>query len=164
MDFHFFDSRPTGKILARIIGDINALKDVLSNSVTTLIPDFITICAVVCIMFAKNPILAAAALSSIPLLIIGIWFIQSRSHVRWQIHKKKSSNLNAFVHEDLSGIRIIQSFHAKMFVINFSKYTKIFCIYNTPPTVICQTAHFPLIFRQFTTSYIIQFWSIALQQ
>ena len=113
LDFHFFDSRPTGKILARIIGDINALKDVLSNSVTTLIPDFITICAVVCIMFAKNPILAAAALSSIPLLIIGIWFIQSRSHVRWQIHKKKSSNLNAFVHEDLSGIRIIQSFHAE---------------------------------------------------
>lgn len=31
LDFQFFDSRPTGKILARIIGDINSLKDVLSN-------------------------------------------------------------------------------------------------------------------------------------
>lgn len=113
LDFKFFDSRPTGKILARIIGDINALKDVLSNSVTTLIPDFITICAVVAIMFIKNPILAAASLCSIPLMIFGILFIQSRSHVRWQIHKKKSSNLNAFIHEDLSGIRIIQSFHAE---------------------------------------------------
>ena len=113
LDFKFFDSRPTGKILARIIGDINALKDVLSNSVTTLIPDFITICAVVSIMFIKNPILAAASLCSIPLMIFGILFIQSRSHVRWQIHKKKSSNLNAFIHEDLSGIRIIQSFHAE---------------------------------------------------
>ena len=50
LDFKFFDSRPTGKILARIIGDINSLKDVLSNSVTTLIPDFITICSVVGIM------------------------------------------------------------------------------------------------------------------
>lgn len=39
LDFAFFDSRPTGKILSRIIGDINSLKDVLSNSVTTLIPD-----------------------------------------------------------------------------------------------------------------------------
>ena len=113
LDFKFFDSRPTGKILARIIGDINSLKDVLSNSVTTLIPDFITICAVVAIMFIKNPILAAASLCSIPLMIFGILFIQSRSHVRWQIHKKKSSNLNAFIHEDLSGIRIIQSFHAE---------------------------------------------------
>ena len=113
LDFHFFDSRPTGKILARIIGDINALKDVLSNSVTTLIPDFITVCAVVAIMFIKNPILAAASLISIPFMIAGVWFIQTRSHAKWQIHKKKSSNLNAFVHEDLSGIRIIQSFHAE---------------------------------------------------
>ena len=40
LDFSFFDSRPTGKILARIIGDINSLKDVLGNCVTTLIPDF----------------------------------------------------------------------------------------------------------------------------
>ena len=57
LGFKFFDSRPTGKILSRIIGDINSLKDVLSNCVTTLIPDFITVVAVVVIMFAKNPIL-----------------------------------------------------------------------------------------------------------
>ena len=51
LDFHFFDSRPTGKILARIIGDINSLKDVLNNFVTTLIPDFVTVAAVAAIMF-----------------------------------------------------------------------------------------------------------------
>ena len=113
LDFQFFDSRPTGKILARIIGDINSLKDVLSNCVTTLIPDFITICAVVAIMFVKNPGLAAASMISLPLMAACIWYIQTRSHKRWQIHRKKSSNLNAFVHEDLSGIRIIQSFGAE---------------------------------------------------
>ncbi|HHU71536.1 MAG TPA: ABC transporter ATP-binding protein, partial [Clostridiales bacterium] len=53
LSFNFFDSRPTGKILARIMGDVNSLKDVLSNSVTTLIPDFVTISAVVTIMFIK---------------------------------------------------------------------------------------------------------------
>lgn len=113
LDFHFFDSRPTGKILARIIGDINSLKDVLNNCVTTLIPDFVTVCAVAAIMFVKNPVLAAASLSSLPLMAVGMWFIQVYSHKRWQIHRKKSSNLNAFVHEDLSGIRIIQSFTAE---------------------------------------------------
>ena len=41
LSFSFFDSRPTGKILARIIGDVNSLKDVLTNMVTTLIPEFI---------------------------------------------------------------------------------------------------------------------------
>lgn len=113
LDFNFFDSRPTGKILARIIGDINSLKDVLGNCVTTLIPDFFTICAVVAIMFLKNTTLAVASLISLPLMAICIWFIQVYSHRRWQIHRKKSSNLNAFVHEDLSGIRIIQSFTAE---------------------------------------------------
>ncbi|NLL78003.1 MAG: ABC transporter ATP-binding protein [Clostridiales bacterium] len=113
LDFHFFDSRPTGKILARIIGDINSLKDVLSNCVTTLIPDFITICAVVIIMFCKNPVLAAASLVSTPLMGICLFLIQVYSHKRWQIFRKKSSNLNAFVHEDFSGIRIIQSFTAE---------------------------------------------------
>lgn len=113
LDFHFFDSRPTGKILSRIIGDINSLKDVLGNCVTTLIPDFITICAVVAIMVIKNPLLTAASLCSTPLMAGGMWFIQIYSHKRWQIHRKKSANLNAFVHEDLSGMRIIQSFTAE---------------------------------------------------
>jgi ATP-binding cassette, subfamily B, multidrug efflux pump len=113
LSFQFFDSRPTGKILARIIGDVNSLKDVLSNSVTTLIPDFITISSVVFIMFIKNWRLALAALSSLPLMIIGVWIIQKKAHVRWQIFRKKGSNVNAFVHEDISGMYIIQSFGAE---------------------------------------------------
>lgn len=113
LDFHFFDSRPTGKILARIIGDINSLKDVLNNFVTTLIPDFVTVAAVAVIMFAKNPVLAAASLCSLPIMAAALWLIQTYSHKRWQIFRKKSSNLNAFVHEDMSGIRIIQSFTAE---------------------------------------------------
>ncbi|MFA9377971.1 MAG: ABC transporter ATP-binding protein [Lachnotalea sp.] len=113
LSFHFFDSRPTGKVLARIIGDVNSLKDVLSNSVTTLIPDFITIVAVVLIMFIKNWKLALAALCSLPLMIIGVWIIQKKAHARWQIFRKKGSNVNAFVHEDISGMYTIQSFGAE---------------------------------------------------
>ncbi|HPU63266.1 MAG TPA: ABC transporter ATP-binding protein, partial [Mobilitalea sp.] len=113
LSFNFFDSRPTGKILARIIGDVNSLKDVLSDSVTTLIPDFVTISAVVVIMLIKNWKLALASLISLPLMMGGLWFIETRSHQRWRIHRKKSSNLNAFIHEDLSGMRIIQSFTAE---------------------------------------------------
>ena len=113
LSFAFFDSRPTGKILARIIGDVNSLKNVLSNSVTTLIPDFLTLVAVVVIMFIKDAKLALAAMASLPLMMVGVWFIQTRSHKRWQIHRKKSSNLIAFIHEDLSGMRIIQSLTAE---------------------------------------------------
>lgn len=113
LDFEFFDSRPTGKILSRIIGDINSLKDVLSNCVTTLIPDFLTVVAVVVIMLIKNPALAAASLLSTPLMAFGTCLIEYKAHPKWQIFRKKSSNLNAFIHEDMSGIRVIQSFAAE---------------------------------------------------
>lgn len=113
LDLQFFDSRPTGKILARIIGDINSLKEVLNNFVTTLLPDFATVAAVAAIMFVKNPALAGASLCSLPFMFICIWLIQVYSHKKWQDFRKKSSNLNAFIHEDISGMRIIQSFHAE---------------------------------------------------
>ncbi len=113
LGFRFFDSRPTGKILARLMGDVNSLKDVLANSVTTLIPDAITLIAVVIIMIAKNGKLGLASMSAMPLMAIGVWYVQSKSHKRWQIFRKKNSNLNAFLHEDVAGIRVIQSFHAE---------------------------------------------------
>ena len=113
LDFQFFDSRPTGKILSRIIGDINSLKDVLSNCVTTLIPDGLTVVAVVVIMIWKNPKLALASMMTIPFMTIGMVYIQVKAHPRWQLFRKKSANLNAFIHEDMAGIRIIQSFHAQ---------------------------------------------------
>lgn len=113
LSFHFFDSRPTGKILARVIGDVNSLKEVLSDSVTTLIPDFCTIIGVMAIMMALNWKLALAALITLPFLAVGMYVIQTFSHKRWQLVRKKNSNVNAFVHEKLSGIRIVQSFRSE---------------------------------------------------
>lgn len=113
LSFHFFDSRPTGKILARVIGDVNSLKDVLSESVTQLIPDLATILCVAVIMVVKNYRLAMAALLTVPLLALGMFVIETTAHRRWQVYRKKTSNLNAYVHEDLSGIRVIQSFGAE---------------------------------------------------
>lgn len=113
LGFGFFDNRPTGKILARIMGDVNSLKDVLANSVTTFIPDAVTIIAVVFIMIGKNGKLGLASMSAIPLMAIGVWYVQNKSHKGWQVFRKKTSNMNAFLHEDVSGMRVIQGFHAQ---------------------------------------------------
>ncbi len=113
LGFKFFDSRPTGKILARIMGDVNSLKDVLTNSVTTLLPDAVTIIAVVIIMMIKNWKLGLASLWSLPIMFAGVWWDQRKAHHSWQLFRKKNSNLNAFIHEDIAGIRVIQSFNAE---------------------------------------------------
>ena len=113
LDLSFFDSRPSGKILARIIGDTNSLKDIIENAVTTLIPNLITVIAVMVIMLVKNWKLALASLCSLPFLIGGVFLISIMAEKHWKAKRLKSSNMNAFINEDLSGIKIIQSFRAE---------------------------------------------------
>ena len=113
LSFSFFDSRPTGKILSRIIGDVNSLNDVFANSVTSLVPELVKIVAVVVIMMVMNYRLGIVALITLPFMLVVFFFISTASRKRWQMHRKKSSNLNAFTHEDFSGIRVVQSFAAE---------------------------------------------------
>jgi ATP-binding cassette subfamily B multidrug efflux pump len=113
LSFSFFDNRPTGKILARIIGDVNSLNDLFTNSVTSLVPEIIKITAVVIIMMLMNYQLGMVALITLPVMLIAMFFISVSSRRKWQINRKKSSNLNAFTHEDFSGIRVVQSFAAE---------------------------------------------------
>ncbi|MBE5831947.1 MAG: ABC transporter ATP-binding protein, partial [Butyrivibrio sp.] len=95
LSFNFFDNRPTGKILARIIGDVNSLKEVMANTITNLIPNFITVFGVVFIMMVKDFRLAIGTLCSLPILVISIWWIRGKTHKSWQDVRKKASNLNA---------------------------------------------------------------------
>lgn len=113
LSFNFFDNRPTGKILARIIGDVNSLKEVMANTITNLIPNFITVFGVVFIMMVKDFRLAIGTLCSLPILVISIWWIRGKTHKSWQDVRKKASNLNAYVHEDIAGISVVQSFNAE---------------------------------------------------
>ena len=113
LSFSFFDNRPTGKILARIIGDVNSLNDLFTNSVTTLIPELVKISSVVVIMMVMNYRLGLVALATLPVMMVVMFFVMTVSRKRWQIFRKKNSNMNAFTHEDFSGIRVVQSFAAE---------------------------------------------------
>lgn len=113
LSFNFFDNRPVGKILARVVGDVNSLKDMLINSVTTLIPDLVQVAVTLAIMFALNARLAIAAVVFLPLLVATMYFVQVKAHLRWQQFRKKNATMNAFVHEDFSGIKVVQSYSAE---------------------------------------------------
>lgn len=113
LSFNFFDSRPTGKILSRVIGDVNSLKDVIQSTVTQLLPDFLTVVVVLIVMCVHNPWLTLSAVAAIPIIVAGIYVAEIVAHKKWQIFRKKSSNISAFVHEDFSGIGVVQSFTAE---------------------------------------------------
>lgn len=61
----------------------------------------------------QNIWLSLSAILVLPLIAIGMYFIQIVAHKRWQTFRKKSSNVTAYIHEDFSGIRIIKSFTAE---------------------------------------------------
>ncbi|NDL66723.1 ABC transporter ATP-binding protein [Anaerotalea alkaliphila] len=113
LSFNFFDNRPVGKILSRVIGDVNSLKDILTNSVVTLLPDLATVVVVLGVMLALNYRLAVAALAMLPFLVLGMANVEIRAHKKWQTFRQKNSNLSAFTHEDFSGIRVVQGYTAE---------------------------------------------------
>lgn len=113
LTFSFFDNRPVGKILARVMGDVNSLQELFNNSITSLIPEVLNLLCVAVIMFYINFRLALTSLVMLPFLIVAIFSIEGISRGRWQIYRKKRSNFNGFTHESFSGIKIIQGFAAE---------------------------------------------------
>lgn len=109
----FFDQRPSGKILARVTGDVNALKEVLSSTVTNLVPEAVSLVVILTIMIVKSPVLSLSAAVAVPIIMCGLYFCEILAHKRWQKWKKKDSNMTAFIHEGIEGVSIIQSFNAE---------------------------------------------------
>jgi len=110
LSFSFFDNRPVGKILARVIGDVNSLQDLFNNSVTNFIPQVLTIICVGAMMFYLNVKLALASIILLPILGICMFSIETFSRKRWQDYRRKRSTFNAYTHEDFSGIKVVKAF------------------------------------------------------
>lgn len=113
LSFSFFDSRPTGKIIARVIGDVNSLKDVIQSTVTQLLPDMLMLIVVFTIMIIKSPWLTLSAVAALPVMLGGMYVAQILAHKRWLVYRNKSSNIAAYVHENFSGMGVVQSFTAE---------------------------------------------------
>lgn len=110
LSFSFFDNRPVGKILARVIGDVNSLQELFNNSVTNFIPQILTVICVGAMMFYLNFKLALASITLLPILAFCMFSVETFSRKRWQNYRKKRSTFNAYTHEDFSGIRVVQAF------------------------------------------------------
>ena len=125
LSFDFFDNRPVGKILARVVGDVNALKNLFNQSIQTLIPELLSLVCVAIAMFILNVKLAMACVILLPFLTIAMFYIEIHSRKRWEVFRNKRSNLNGFTHEDFSGIKVVQAFaNEKNTEKNFRKMVK----------------------------------------
>ncbi|MCR5761427.1 MAG: ABC transporter ATP-binding protein/permease [Sphaerochaetaceae bacterium] len=113
LSLYYFDSRPTGKILSRLINDVSSLKDMLTRLIAAIIPNVALIVLITIVLFASNAQLALSVLIVIPFLVVFIYFVTVKGFVNWESFRKKNSNMNAYTHESYTGIRVIQAFGAE---------------------------------------------------
>lgn len=110
LSIDFFESRPVGKILARVIGDVNSLNDIINNLIASIIPDSVTVIAVIVIMFNLNAKLAMVSLIIMPILAVTLFTIQRIARKKWQMVRKKFSTANAYIHESFAGARVVKAY------------------------------------------------------
>lgn len=110
LPFAYFDSRPHGKILIRVVNYVNSLSDLLSNGLINLIADLFSLAFIVGFMLFLDVRLTLICLGVLPVLFFAILSMQRRQRRAYQDLSRKQSNLNAYLHESLSGVKITQSF------------------------------------------------------
>uniref|UniRef100_UPI0026205135 ABC transporter transmembrane domain-containing protein n=1 Tax=Clostridium sp. TaxID=1506 RepID=UPI0026205135 len=111
--FDYYDSRPHGKILVRVVNYINSLSDILSNGFVNLIAHIVTLLMTIIFMLFLSFRLTLVTLICIPLLLVIMLSIKSAQRKAYQRLSAKQSNLNAYIHESINGIKVTQSFSRK---------------------------------------------------
>jgi ATP-binding cassette subfamily B protein len=110
LPFSYFDNRPHGKILIRVVNYINTLSDLLSNGLINLISDIFSVIITLIFMFFIDVKLTLYSLALLPVLFVLVMVITSQQRKAYQALSNKQSNLNAYIHESIAGIKITQSF------------------------------------------------------
>ena len=110
LSFNFFDSRSAGKIMVRVINDVNSLNDLFTNGIVNVLIDCFTLVLLLVIMLCVNWQLTLLALCILPVLFLIIFKIKREMRKRWQITRLKTSNMHGYLHESLSGMRVTEAF------------------------------------------------------
>ena len=110
LPFSYYDSRPAGKILVRVINYVNSVSDILSNGIINMILEIVNLVFIVVFMYSTDAKLATVIIAGLPLFIAVIIFIKPRQRRAWQNQSNKNSNYNASLAESIDGVRVSQLF------------------------------------------------------
>jgi len=125
LPFTYFDSRPHGKILVRVVNYINSLSDLLSNGIVNLLTDIFSLVAIIGFMLYMDARLTLVAMAGLPLLIGAAVLIKITSRRAWRLNSAKQSNMTAYIHESTAGMKVTQAFVREKWNMNvLSNLTK----------------------------------------
>lgn len=110
LSFSYFDSRPHGKILVRIINYVNSVSNILSNGLISIFLQLFNLVFITIFMFALDARLAWVVLAGLPFALGFILLIKPMQRKGWQEYSNKSSNMNAYLNESITCMKITQLF------------------------------------------------------
>ena len=110
LPFSYYDSRPAGKILVRVINYVNSVSDILSNGIINMILEIINLIFIVIFMFSTDVKLALIILAGLPFFVGIVLMLKPRQRKAWQEQSNKNSNYNAYLAESIDGVRVSQLF------------------------------------------------------
>jgi ATP-binding cassette subfamily B protein len=109
----FFDRTPIGTLTTRTINDIEAINDIFSEGIISIVADILTIIAIITVMLLTDWRLTLVCLATFPLLILATWWFKEAVNKSFQRVRNAVSALNAFAQEHLTGMYIVQAFAAE---------------------------------------------------
>ena len=110
LPFQFYDDRPHGKILTRVINYVNNVSDALSNGIINFVLETFNLILIAVFMLLCDVRLSLIVMAGIPVFVVVVFFLKPAQRRAWQDVSNKGSNLNAYLHESLDGAKITQAF------------------------------------------------------
>jgi ATP-binding cassette subfamily B multidrug efflux pump len=106
----FFDKTPIGRLVTRTISDVETLADVFSEGLAAMAGDLLQIVFIVGFMFYQDWRLALLSLSTLPFMFLSTYVFKEKIKVAFNDVRNAVANLNTFVQEHITGMKIVQIF------------------------------------------------------
>ncbi|MFD1552745.1 ABC transporter ATP-binding protein [Putridiphycobacter roseus] len=107
----YFDKTPNGTVVTRLISDIEAISDIFTTGLISILGDLLKLVAIFCWMFYVNWQVTLLILIPIPLLIIATRIFAKAMKAAFEKERTQVNKLNTFVQEHISGMSIVQLFN-----------------------------------------------------
>ena len=114
----FFDKNAVGRLVTRTVNDIETIASIFSQGLFMIIADILKMITVLSVMTIINFELTLVVVSIFPFLIYATRVFQKSMKVAFEKVRREVANLNSFVQERISGIKIVQIFNREQLEIN----------------------------------------------
>lgn len=110
LSLDFFSRQKTGWIVSRLTNDIDALDELVTDGVTSLVTNGLTLVGAAIFLFVLDWRLASATLAILPLLIVATLAYRTRSSRSYALVRNRIGDVNAHLQESISGMRALKAF------------------------------------------------------